>query len=149
MKPVVSSPTLRVILKFLAAIGNFFDSRYSQFGLRAACASLAGTLPAFFHSSYVFFIQYRGVWITFTVLIGMSPTTGASIYGLLKRCSGTILGGLLAMAVWYIVDQRIPGIIVLSFVVAAYRILSFFKADIRLLPRDTRLPKGMIWEDIN
>lgn len=120
-QPTVSSPILQVVFKSLAAVGNFFASPYSQFGLRAAYATVAGTLPAFFSSSYAFFIQYRGVWITITVVIAMSPTTGASIFGLFKRLLGTIIGGVLAMVLWYIVDGHIPGVIVFSLVVGTFR----------------------------
>jgi uncharacterized membrane protein YccC len=55
------------------------------------------------------------------VVLGMSPTTGASILGLVGRALGTIIGGLLAMGVWYIVVGRIPGVIVFSLVVLALR----------------------------
>jgi len=107
------------------AISHFFRSESAQFGLRAACATLAGTIPAFLRPSYVFFTMYRGVWITITVVLGMSPTTGASINALAWRCVGTVVGGLSAMAVWYIVVGHVPGVIVFSLVVASLRIHFF------------------------
>lgn len=105
----------------LLSIADFFRSEYSQFGLRAACATLAGTIPGFLASSYSFFTEYRGIWITITVILGMSPTTGASISGLIARSLGTIVGGLLAMGVWYMVVGRVAGVIVFSLVVMAFR----------------------------
>ena len=142
VKPAFSSPFLNSFFKGIAVAGKFFQSHYSQYGFRVACACLAGTLPAYFLNSYGFFIEYRGFWVTITILISLSPTAGASIDGLIQRCLGTLIGALLAMAVWYIVDQRIPGIIVLSFFIAAYRILSFIKPDLRLLSSGTRFPAG-------
>jgi hypothetical protein len=46
------------------------------------------------------------------------------------------------MAVWYIVDQRVPGIIVLSFFVATYRITLSIMANLRLLSRYAGFPSG-------
>ena len=103
------------------SIAGFFRSEYSQFGLRAACATFAGTIPGFLANSYNFFAEYRGIWITITVILGMSPTTGASINGLVARSLGTVVGGLLAMGVWYIVIGRVAGVIVFSLVVTALR----------------------------
>jgi len=96
---------------------DFLQSEYSQFGIRAALATIAGTIPAFLASSWQFFTEYRGVWITITVILGMSPTIGASISGLVARSVGTLIGGLLAMAAWYIVVGKVPGVIVLSLIV--------------------------------
>jgi uncharacterized membrane protein YccC len=82
---------------------------------------MAGTIPAFLEDSFEFYVRYRGVWLTILIVISMSPTMGASVNGLLKRFAGTIVGGLLAMLVWYVVDQKIPGVIVLSWFVAGFR----------------------------
>jgi uncharacterized membrane protein YccC len=117
--------TNRFVLGFwtgLGAITDFLRSQESQFGFRAACATLAGTIPAFLASSWNFFTEYRGVWITITVILGMSPTTGASVSGLISRSFGTLVGGLLSMAVWYIVVGHIPGVIVFTWVVLFPRI---------------------------
>jgi Fusaric acid resistance protein-like len=63
----------------------------------------------------------------------MSPTTGASLNGLFTRCLGTIVGGVVAMGVWYMVDQRAPGVIVLSLVVLAVRKSRNEMFDVRFL----------------
>jgi len=41
--------------------------------------------------------------------------------GLLVQCTGTLLGGLVAMAVWYMVDEKVAGVIVFTFVVNVFR----------------------------
>ena len=105
----------------LAAITRFFRSEYAIFGLRAACAAFAGSIPAFIATSATFYLQYRGVWIIVVIILCLNPTTGASLNGLLVQCSGTLLGGLLAMAVWYMVDQKVAGVIVFTFVVNVFR----------------------------
>ena len=128
----------------LISISNFFRSEYASFGFRAACATFAGTIPAFLSSSYNFFVEYRGVWITITVILGMSPTTGASLNGLFMRCLGTVVGGVIALAVWYIVVGKSVGVIVLSLVALTPRIFaSCCGYDGRLLPFSAGSEEGM------
>ena len=121
IQPATNNPVLKFIFASFYGSAQFFGSDYAGFGIRAACATFAGTIPAFLQNSYNFFTEYRGVWITITVILGMSPTTGASINGLVTRALGTIVGGLLAMAVWYMVVGHVAGVIVLSFVVTTFR----------------------------
>jgi uncharacterized membrane protein YccC len=125
--PATNNRFLQGIVTIFVASSHFFRSEYAQFGIRAACATLAGTIPAFLLPSYNFFTLYRGVWITITVVLGMSPTTGASISGLAWRCVGTVIGGLAAMATWYVVVGHVAGVIVFSFVVTAIRIPPLFR----------------------
>lgn len=135
---------LKFVYSIFIASSRFFRSQYAGFGLRAACATLAGTIPVFLANSYNFFNTYRGVWITITVVLGMSPTTGASINGFITRCLGTIVGGLLAMGVWYIVVGKIAGVIVLSLVVLAFRNSSLYYSESRLLLFPTRSSAGIV-----
>jgi Fusaric acid resistance protein-like len=92
-----------------------------MFGFRAALASMVVAIPAYLENSALFYREYRGVWATTVIVISLGPTTGASTNGLLYQCTGTILGGLVSMAVWYIVDQKVAGVIVLSYVVTVIR----------------------------
>jgi Fusaric acid resistance protein-like len=82
----------------------------------------AASLPAFLQNSATFYGAYRGVWSTIVIVISLGPTTGASLNGLLYQCLGTIFGGLVSMAVWYMVDQKVAGVIVLSFIVTLFRV---------------------------
>lgn len=68
-----------------------------------------------------FYQAYRGVWSTVVIVISLGPTTGASVNGLLWQTVGTVLGGLVAMAVWYVVVKTIAAVIALSFVVTIFR----------------------------
>ena len=110
-----------VVFGFLASITRFFRSEYAIFGLRATCAAFAGSIPAFIRTSAVFYLQYRGVWIIVVIILCLNPTTGASLNGLLVQCSGTLLGGLTAMAVWYMVDEKVAGVIVFTYLVNVFR----------------------------
>ena len=115
------SKFFEIMFSLLSAIPKFFRSQYSIFGLRAACASFAGSIPAFIATSATFYLQYRGVWIIVVIILCLNPTTGASMNGLLVQCTGTLLGGLVAMAVWYMVDEKVAGVIVFTFVVNVFR----------------------------
>jgi uncharacterized membrane protein YccC len=124
---------LLFIFRALNLFTKFTRSDYAAFGFRAACATLAGTLPAFLRSSFSFFTEYRGVWVTITVILGMSPTTGASINGLFGRASGTIVGGLLAMGVWYMVVGHVAGVIVFTLIALALRTIFEFASNDRTI----------------
>jgi len=124
LKLRTDSRFLRRIFGALSEIAGFLRSEYAHFGFRVAVATLAGSIPAFLENSQVFYTEYRGVWITNTLVLGMSPTTGASLNGFFARCLGTVIGGLLAMGAWYIVDKKVSGVIVLTLVVCTIRTLS-------------------------
>lgn len=124
------SKFFRIVFALLSTFPTFFRSEYSIFGLRAACASFVGAIPAFIATSATFYLQYRGVWISIVIILCLNPTTGASLNGLLVQCTGTLLGGLLAMAVWYMVDEKVAGVIVFTFVVNVFRTLFVDYADL-------------------
>ena len=129
MEPGTDSRLLKGLFGALSEIVGFLRSDYAQFGFRAAVATLAGTIPAFLESSEAFYNEYRGVWVTMTLVLGMSPTTGASLNGFLARCLGTVVGGLLAMGIWYVVVQKVAGVIVLTLVVSGIRLSAQREAD--------------------
>ncbi|BFZ59210.1 hypothetical protein YB2330_000214 [Saitoella coloradoensis] len=77
--------------------GQIMQGSTSAFGLRAAIAMLACTLPAYFHSSIKIFIQYRLIWITLTVLLGLQPIAGRAFSTGIMRLIGTVVGGVLGL----------------------------------------------------
>ena len=144
-QPALTNRFVRGFITALSMCTDFLKSEYSQFGMRAAMATIAGTIPAFLAPSWSFFTEYRGVWITITVILGMSPTTGASIGGLVARSVGTLIGGLLAMAAWYIVVGKVPGVIIFSFIVLFPRMSVLgLLADGRLLLSPAGLFEGSV-----
>jgi hypothetical protein len=72
----------------------------------------------------------------------MSPTTGASLNGLFYRCLGTVVGGVIALAVWYMVVGKSAGVIVLSLVALAPRnhssLLPYLMVDYYFFLQDPR-----------
>jgi hypothetical protein len=100
-------------------------------------------VPAYLENSVAFYQAYRGVWSTVVIVISLGPTTGASVNGLFSQTAGTILGGLVAMAVWYIVDKTIAAVIALSFVVTIFRMnVIGIKTNSRSLLFASRSPTG-------
>ena len=123
IKPTRYWGIIRAFFGIGELILQFLRSHYALFGFRAALAAFTVAVPGYLESSEPFYVAYRGVWSTVVIVISLGPTTGASINGLFKQCAGTTLGGLVSMAVWYMVDQKVAGVIVLSYVVTIFRIM--------------------------
>ena len=144
LKSTTHSPILRGAFAVGELMLHFLRSSYAMFGLRAALAEFVVSIPAFLQNTAIFYREYRGVWSTIVIVISLGPTTGASVNGLLYQCSGTILGGLTSMATWYVVDQRVPGVIILSFVVTVFRssLMKIKANNRRLILLDSRPTTG-------
>ncbi|KAL8776179.1 MAG: hypothetical protein Q9194_003314 [Teloschistes cf. exilis] len=97
-------------------ISGFLGSQSSAFGFRVACATLSVGIVAFLKDTQAFFIQQRLVWAMIMVAIGMTVTAGAGIFGFIGRVTGTTIAMCTSYLIWYIVDGKTPGVIVLMFV---------------------------------
>ena len=112
---------IRRVMRGFSTISHFLRGEYSMFGLRVALATFVAALPAYLASSAEFYVEYRGAWAIVTIILIMNPTAGASLGSVFFLTAGTLAGGLTAMAVWYMVDQKVAGVIVLSFPVFTVR----------------------------
>ncbi|BFZ53547.1 hypothetical protein PYCC9005_000572 [Savitreella phatthalungensis] len=97
-------------------VKRFFESPLSGFGLRGAVAMLSVSLPAYFASSVYTFTEYRFLWISLTVFLGLQPVVGRAIFASVLRVVGTIAGGILGLVVFEI-GRVSAGIIPVFFVV--------------------------------
>ncbi|KAH6627549.1 hypothetical protein F5144DRAFT_603805 [Chaetomium tenue] len=97
----------------LRKVTNFFGSEESAFGFRVACATMTIGIVAFLEETQRFFMEQRLVWAMIIIAIGMTMTSGQSVFGFLCRVGGTVLAMCLSLIIWYIVNERIPGVIVL------------------------------------
>ncbi|KAL8691620.1 MAG: hypothetical protein Q9218_003195 [Villophora microphyllina] len=100
----------------IRAISRILGSQESAFGFRVACATLSIAIVAYLKDTQAFFIQQRLVWAMIMVAIGMTVTAGAGVFGFIGRVTGTTIGMCTSYLVWYIVDGKTPGVIVLLFV---------------------------------
>jgi hypothetical protein len=97
----------------IRVISHFLGSPESAFGFRVACATLTVGIVAFLKHTQVFFFEQRLVWAMIIIAIGMSMTSGQSIFGFCGRIMGTTLSMIFSIVIWYIVDQKPAGVIVM------------------------------------
>ena len=71
---------------------------------------------AFLQASHHFYFAQRFLWALFAILLSMSRTTGSSTFLLLGRVFGTLASAIASYIIWYIVDKRTPGILVLLWI---------------------------------
>ncbi|KAK3334240.1 hypothetical protein B0T19DRAFT_148639 [Cercophora scortea] len=96
----------------LRKISAFFGSEESAFGIRAACATMTVGIIAFLEPTQVFFMEQRLVWAMIIIAIGMTMTSGQSVFGFLCRIGGTVIAMVCSLVIWYIVNEHVPGVIV-------------------------------------
>ncbi|KAJ2992351.1 hypothetical protein NUW58_g2195 [Xylaria curta] len=111
----------------LRAISKFFSSEESAFGFRCACATLTVGIIAFLEKTHVFFQEQRLVWAMIIIAIGMTQTSGESIFGFFCRILGTFVAAVSTLITWYIVDEKVPGIFVFLFLFQAISIYFLLK----------------------
>ena len=97
----------------LRTISHFLSSPESAFGFRVACATLTVGIVAFLKDTQLFFVEQRLVWAMIIIAIGMSMTSGQSMFGFFGRIVGTTLSMIFSIIIWYIVDQKTAGVIVM------------------------------------
>ncbi|KID89725.1 hypothetical protein MGU_03130 [Metarhizium guizhouense ARSEF 977] len=111
----------------LCKISNVLGSRESAFGFRVACAAMSVSILAFLEKTQSFFQEQRLLWAMLTITLGMTITSGQSIFGFFCRVGGTFLAMVSSLAIWYIPDQKTPGIIVFLwlFIFVEYYFIKF------------------------
>ncbi|KMQ41869.1 Brefeldin A sensitivity protein-related, domain of unknown function DUF2421 [Trichophyton rubrum] len=100
----------------IRAISHFLSSEQSSFGVRVAIAAFCAVILAYLPQTQAFFFRVRAIWVVIVILIAMNPTSGNSLFGLMGRFIATILSTILALAVWYVVNGKTAGVIVLTYV---------------------------------
>lgn len=101
----------------LRRIPRSLSSSHASFGLRCAVATLSVALAGFLKQSRPFFLEQRGIWAASTTAIAMSPQFGTSVSAFAMRSLGTAVAAGLSIAISYIADHNIAGIIVLLYFV--------------------------------
>lgn len=111
----------------LRKFSRFFGSPESIFGFRVACATMTIGIIAFLEQTQQFFIKQRLVWAMIIVAIGMTQTSGQSIFGFICRVGGTFVAMVNSFIIWYIVDERTPGVFVFLWLFTFVEYYFFFK----------------------
>lgn len=100
----------------LRIISHVIKSDQSTFGFRVAAASFSVAILAYLHQTQDFFIRQRCIWAMIVIVIGMSPTSGQTMFGFVARIIATVFALVLSFIVWYIVDGKTPGVIVFLYI---------------------------------
>lgn len=61
-------------------------------------------IVAFLEQTQTFFIEQRLVWAMIIIAIGMTVTTGQSVFGFFGRVAGTTLSMIFSMIIWYVIS---------------------------------------------
>lgn len=105
-------------------IDSMFRTKHAAYGLRGVCAIMTLTIMAFLRDSQEFYSKQRFLWALFAILFSMGRTAGSSTFLLLCRIFGTIASMIASYIIWYIVDEKTPGILV--FVWIWFTVIGYF-----------------------
>ncbi|KDN36919.1 hypothetical protein K437DRAFT_47636 [Tilletiaria anomala UBC 951] len=102
--PDAMPPTnaLHYLGRSITGIYNVMTSTDGIFALRVAVVTLALWVPQVVPSSAAFYYHQRGVWALIMAQLGLTVFTGAQVFASIARIAGTIVGGLIGTAMWYI-----------------------------------------------
>ena len=56
------------------------------------------------------------------IVIGMSPTSGQSMFGFIVRIVATVISVVLSLFVWYIVDGKTIGVIIFLYLANIFEV---------------------------
>lgn len=90
----------------LRYISQTIQSELSVFGFRVAAASFCVAILAFLRQTQQFFYHGRCIWAMIVIVIGMTPTSGQTMFGFMARIIATTVSVILSLIVWYIVDEK-------------------------------------------
>ncbi|KAL7908558.1 hypothetical protein GGI35DRAFT_451482 [Trichoderma velutinum] len=122
------SSLVETIGDYIRKIPSVFRSDHAAYGLRVVCAIMTIAIIAFLHDSQNFFFEHRFLWALFAILTTMARTAGSSTFLFLGRLLGTIASMITSYIIWYVVDEKSPGILVLLwlwFIVLGYLFVKF------------------------
>ncbi|OBT92362.1 hypothetical protein VE01_09371 [Pseudogymnoascus verrucosus] len=112
------------VLRWISHKGR---SEFSMFGFRVAAASFSVAILAFLHQTQTFFIRQRCIWAMIVIVIGMSPTSGQSMFGFIARIAATVISVVLSIFVWYIVDGKTIGVIIFLYLANIFEYYFYVK----------------------
>ncbi|KAJ2931494.1 hypothetical protein H1R20_g5603, partial [Candolleomyces eurysporus] len=87
-------------------VGKLLKERNVKFAMRAGLAIALLASPAFFDETRQFFVENQGDWALVSTFIVMSPTIGATNILSLQRVLGTLVGAVVAAAVFTIFPEN-------------------------------------------
>ncbi|RAK96940.1 uncharacterized protein BO80DRAFT_496617 [Aspergillus ibericus CBS 121593] len=113
-----------LVLRYLS---HFIRSEQSLFGFRVAAAAFSVGILAYLRQTQEFFIHQRCIWAMIVIVIGMNPTSGQTMFGFVARIVATAVSLVLSLIVWYIVDEKTPGVIVFLYLANVFEYYFYVK----------------------
>ncbi|KAM3551408.1 hypothetical protein ARSEF4850_007887 [Beauveria asiatica] len=113
---------------YVGRINSVLRTDHAAYGLRGVCAVMTIAIIGFLRDSQDFYFAQRLLWALFAILLSMVRTSGSSTFLLMGRLLGTMASMVASYIIWYIVDQRTPGVLVLMwlwFMVISFLIVRF------------------------
>ena len=101
--------------EFLGHFPRLLASDQSAFGFRATAAAFSVAILAYLRQTQAFFFEQRLIRVLIVIVLGMSPTSGASIFGYVCRIIATTISFAMSLVVWYIAVGQTPSFIVLLY----------------------------------
>lgn len=123
-------------------IPHFLRSPASVFGLRVALATMSLAIVAYLRDTQNFYVTNRLFWAQIMITISMTPSAGQSVFGFSLRLLGTLMACVTSFIIWYIVDGKTAGVLVMFFIFVSGGIYIILK-----YPKYT--PVGMIYSVTN
>lgn len=105
-------------------VNSVFRTNHAAYGLRGVCAVMTICIIAFLRDSQDFYFRQRFLWALFAILLSMGRTAGSSTFLLLCRMLGTLASMVASYIIWYIVDEKTPGILVFAWL--WFAVIGFF-----------------------
>ncbi|KAM3538545.1 hypothetical protein ARSEF1564_008545 [Beauveria bassiana] len=97
---------------YVRRINSVLRTDHAAYGLRGVCAVMTIAIVGFLRNSQDFYFAQRLLWALFAILLSMGRTSGSSTFLLMGRLLGTMASMVASYIIWYIVDQRTPGVLV-------------------------------------
>ncbi|GAQ42937.1 unnamed protein product [Aspergillus niger] len=111
----------------LRYLSHIISSEQSIFGFRVAAAAFSVGILAYLRKTQDFFIHQRCIWAMIVIVIGMNPTSGQTMFGFVARIVATAVSLVLSLIVWYIVDEKTPGVIVFLYLANVFEYYFYVK----------------------
>ncbi|KAH8652588.1 hypothetical protein BGZ61DRAFT_374747 [Ilyonectria robusta] len=90
------------VSQVLLDTAHWLGNAEGTFAIRMAIMSIALSIPAVIPPSAGFFYRENGLWAVIMAQLTLLPYTADVVYGIVVRVIGTIVGGIVGMAAWYI-----------------------------------------------
>lgn len=91
-------------------------SSHASHGLRVACAVMSVAIGFYIKTSSEWFSLNRWLWAMFAIILTMNRTAGLSLFLFFCRLGGTAVAMCASFAIYYMVDGKTAGAIVMMWV---------------------------------